>query len=366
MRDCDRGRRGAGSAPPEPSVCVDARISNGSDLIWQQGNPLVTHDGADQTAPRQAREPGTLAPDLHSLCLPEESSPERIQEIVCACDPGRDSSSAPGVQNDVTIWLDGVYDTYPYQLDPCPNGCTFAVDCVAGDETHTTVDLVLAIEMFNGFFDYVIGFGPDVFGTAKTDCLDLLKGEDGERDPSAIVSTTFDGGVGVQVEHFASRIVAHCGDRAIAFDPTVPGNNSVSVGEQKVSYATYAGYEEPLYDVGKSFLNLAFDVPHLEALGGTCRLDWSVTGVAPTKGVLDAAGPVADVLIQPFFTFSTPLTEDGQDACVAGDIMGSTSFALTYYSNAVRELAPLPARCYRKVGDMPVEATHAAGCDNPL
>ena len=77
--------------------------------------------------------PGGGAPDAGTVCSSRYGdAAANGLTYVGPCDASSDTGERAGVQNDVTLWVDGLYaggaDVGDWR-DPCPAGCTLEVDC---------------------------------------------------------------------------------------------------------------------------------------------------------------------------------------------------------------------------------------------
>jgi len=173
--DASRGPDGEGlavtvaglSLPEVDDVCVDLRVTNATGVVWQRGDTTRTKLGADQVGDGPAG-----AADTETICSSRYGdAAANGLTYVGPCDASSDTGERDGVQNDVTLWVDGLYaggaDVGDWQ-DPCPSGCTLEVDCAPNRDSLVRFDLAIMRDARQGFFDIAVSFS-DIFCSAKLD-----------------------------------------------------------------------------------------------------------------------------------------------------------------------------------------------------
>ncbi len=370
--------------PAIDEVCVDLRVTNGTGVVWAKGDPSKTRLGADQTG---ANGPAGEA-DTTTLCSGRYGNGAGGDlTYVGTCDAASDSSAAPGVQNDVTLWVDGLYgigadgaDVGGWQ-DPCPMGCTLSVDCVANVDTLAEFNLTVLRDARQGFFDVAVAF-EDIFCSAKLDTcypdgndsdlvddpIRLIHGGDTERDWTAVFGFACTagpdaGGTNLMLGTF--DVV--CGETVFSIDPTVaPGNASVSVGDDTLHYAVYRGNEALNCDgapCNKVYWNVALSLDDLVLAGGTCRLALHATATDPADPTAGFVGgvPTAAGASYPYVEVDATLTTDGVAGCQANRLNETGSAVRTVYAGTVGGLSAPEVMCVQFAGDA-TSFTGGVGC----
>ncbi len=195
--------------------CYDLAVYAGQDAtrqtVWTQGDPTRTALGQDQALPPSPTNPTPGPKDTKTICSTVYgNSGGGDITYIGTCDASNDSSDEPGVQNDVTLWFDGLYSVDGGKLkaeigewrDPCPNGCTLSVDCEENKDTLVRFDFTIMREAQQGFFDIAVNF-EDVFCSAKVDCeyadgrpIEALFDANGDRQQTAIAALACTAGPG--------------------------------------------------------------------------------------------------------------------------------------------------------------------------
>jgi len=322
-------------------VCYDVRVRSGAGVVWQRGNPLVTRLGADQTAAPGA--PSSGAGDTRAVCSSDFGDAGGGDlALVGPCDATSDSdSSKSGVQNEVTVWLDGVYahgvDLADWR-DPCPSGCSVSVDCAANRDARASFELVIMRTANQGFFDIAVSFD-DIFCSAKLDTcypdgddvgtdpdpIRLVFGADDQRDWTAVFGLACSAGADVSATRlgYAPVQVTCSGGDVFVVDPAAgPGNASVlssTNATHRLHFATYRDTEARDCGTGLGschvvYWNLALSVDDLAALGGSCTLTLAATASDAARPFV-AGVPSAPGLSYPYLHVAAALTTAGAGTC---------------------------------------------------
>ncbi|MFO0750368.1 MAG: hypothetical protein U1F43_32565 [Myxococcota bacterium] len=376
-------------------VCYDIEVRNADGTVWSLGDTTITKVGGVQ-----ATHTGSGGPvDATTVCSDQygDGAGGALTYIgTCDATSDSDGNALNGVQNAVTLWVDGIYadggaalrvgggaaDIGAWQ-DPCPNGCTVQADCSANADTRVDFDLTVMRAADQGFFDVAVNF-EDVFCSAKLDtCYDvasddrikLIFGGDGDRDWTAVVGLACTAGAGsdVATNLLYSRIDVTCNGGATRFnvDPKgAPGERSVVGTDGKVlHYAVYRGQEDlgcgAAGDCNKLYWNLALSVDDLAAAGGSCSLALSATANDGDTGFVNGV-PTATGLAYPYIDMAATLTQDGAGVCQK-NALGSAAVATGYHGNAMGGVEPVVVMCSEFDGSgTGTAATSDPSCDlNP-
>ncbi len=328
-------------------VCLDLAVSNGIETVWSAGDPEITSFGAKQSGPNLEVPDGDMAPDLDAVCASSATLEATIE-----CDRDHDVSDAPGVQNELTFWIDevnrdasGVEYGRTNWIDPCPDGCKIAFDC----EGDATVDIGLTNgDAGQGFYDD----GAIIDGawcSGKVDsCTDLLHNDAGDaRIDTAIVAFACSAPPGAELRMDTLEVI--CDEARF----TLPLGNGparkTQSGDATLTYATYIDSEPIVPDFPKSYVNHAIRVADLAALG-SCRLRFDATAVTDH----DVLGAPADATIYPIFNYDVALTKDGEATC--DTVRFNFRESPGVYRGNVIGMAPLPALCTKVVDGVPSSA----------
>ena len=194
-------------------VQVSAGLGEGRQVVWKKGTPEWTWLGHDQDLPPATGNPTAGDPDVDALCSDRYGyGPGGGLTYIGPCDAQADTSAAPGVQNDVTVWFDGLYTNDGESAaelgdwqDPCGEaGCTLSFDCVENRDTLVRFDFTVMRAAQQGFFDIAVNF-EDIFCSAKVDCsydadgaepIELLFDADGNRAQTAVAALACTAGPG--------------------------------------------------------------------------------------------------------------------------------------------------------------------------
>ena len=390
--DASRGPQGEGlavtvaglSLPEVDDVCVDLRVTNATGVVWQRGDTARTKLGADQVGDGPAG-----AADTETICSSRYGdAAANGLTYVGPCDASSDTGEREGVQNDVTLWVDGLYaggvDVGDWQ-DPCPNGCTLEVDCVPNRDSLVRFDLAIMREARQGFFDVAVSFS-DIFCSAKLDTcypdgddadelddpIRLLHGAGEDRDWTAVFGLGCTAGPDASgTELMLGPLAVVCGDTSFVLDPLVPpGIHEVVAGGETLHVAVYRGQEA--LDCGfapcrKVYWNLALSLDDLAATGETCTLDWLATARDPgdperpfVDGVSTSPG-----LAYPYISVDATLTAPGGPICQRHPLNRPGSDVRTIYAGQAVGLGAATAMCARFDG-VSAEAVPGEGCpDGP-
>ncbi|MFO0746093.1 MAG: hypothetical protein U1F43_10515 [Myxococcota bacterium] len=320
-------------------ACYDVRVSTGaggSEVVWSEGDPDWTQTGADQGAPAPGT-PGDGPADTTTICSSQYGNTDGGDiTYIGTCDASVDSDGddTNGVQNKVTVWVDGLYATGGAALgdwqDPCPGGCSIDVDCSENADSPADFSLAIMRSAHQGFFDVAVNFS-DVFCSAKLDTcyadgpdadllpdpITLLFGGDGTRDWTANYAMACTGGAGdgVATTLLYGPVEVACSgpDVTFALDPRADeGNAEVTVAGHTLHYGVYRGAEG--LDCGedgpcnKVYWNLAIDLADLESFA-SCSL--SLAATAHDGSGFDGGLPTADGLAYPYIQVDADLVSEG-------------------------------------------------------
>lgn len=369
-------------------ACYDVAVTSANEVVWARGTPTYTRLGHDQASPPDATAPviPTLQ-DATSVCSDRYGNGAGGGiALVGPCDASLLADTdpvAPGVQNLVTVWVDGLYtagvtaELGAWQ-DPCPSGCQLAFTCVESEDARVEFDFTILRQANQGFFDVAVNFD-DIFCSAKFDTcysndtatladdrpIELLFGGDLVRDHTGVFGFACTAGPGTNTVLAYGPITVTCtGGPVFTIDPTVdPGSNhtaSPGVGAL-LHYGVYRGEEAlacddaatPLVEsCAKRYWNLAFDLADLVALGD-CDLTLTATAY-------DAAGGFANGVptagsSYPYIEVDTALTSGGAIPCQE-NALNDGGGVTTVYRGTLGGLPPFAPMC---------AAFDAAGVTNP-
>lgn len=347
-------------------ACYDVLVANADGPVWRRGDPATTRREGDSEA----------------ICSDRFGSPDGDIAYVGSCDadPGADTDSErEGTQNEVTLWVDGLYDAGVTRdlgdwQDPCPDGCTLVATCAENADTPVVFDLTILRQANQGFVDIAVNFS-DVFCSAKLDTcytdgrhIELIHGGDSVRDWTAVFGLACSpGSDAVQSNILYGPVEVSCGDISFLVDPTQEGNSvAYGPGGVELNYAVYRG--EELLDCGggpgsckKIYWNLAFSLEDLAALGAgtSCKLTLEATANDDDD---DFSGglPSAEGLAYPYIVVDAPLTDDGAAWCQRNPLATSGPVRVEYRGDVGGLTAPIPM-CSEYDGAL--TTTGAPGCD---
>lgn len=339
-------------------ACYDIAVTTQTGTVWSQG----------------AVGQGLSEGDTRTICSNQYGSgPGGDVTYIGPCDASADADVAPkvGVQNAVTIWVDGLYenegtDAVPdYQpltdgwADPCgDDGCTLQFDCVENQDTRVEFNFTILRDANQGFFDIIVNF-EDVFCSAKVDCryrnesestsddpvIRLVHDFVGVRQPTAVFAVACTGGAaaGADVDKtrlYMSNVRIDCAGSAndISVPVNVPGRVYAEDPAGLVTQAQVFMGEENLTsdgsDADKIFWSVAIA---MTPTGGTdlapvfegtdCFLDAEVTAA---EGDVDVALGRANVTY-PFIAAHVALTGDnGALVCAQHPVNGGNGVSTEY------------------------------------
>jgi len=341
-------------------ACYDLRVDTATETVWRAGDPTLKASDGDT---------GALCSDLYGFA--------GGISYVGTCDASADADvdpATPGVQNTVTLWVDGLYrggygdalipiedDGVSAWQDPCgEHGCVMTFDCVENADTEVHFDLTVMRSAQQGFLDVVVSFD-DVFCSAKYDTcyadasgapadpIHLLFGASGGRQHTGVMALACAAAPGTSVgtELHLSAMVARCvnadGNELVFPIRPESGPGNVETGgtwgrtsdesppttespSETFRYATFFG-DESLSCEGascqKKYWNVAFNLGHLEDqdLRG-CRLRAAGTATRSDRLVFGPDGQLAEgVTAYPIITFGP--TDDGATDLPLTDAAGS-------------------------------------------
>ena len=130
-------------------------------MVWRRGDPAVTRLGADQAlanGPADVLVPANADGDAVCASQYGNAAGGDIAYVgTCDASSDADGDAGNGVQNVVTVWFDGLYNTGLSQdvggwQDPCPNGCALNIDCVENRDTLAAFDFTVLRENTEGLY----------------------------------------------------------------------------------------------------------------------------------------------------------------------------------------------------------------------
>ncbi len=262
--------------PGIDDACYDLRVAAATGTVWSEGNPAIKRSASPSDG-------GAICASSYG----NAAGGDITYVGSCSADPLDDTNPAvSGVQNVVTLWVDGLYtvasgvytDTGDWQ-NPCASGCPLEVTCAENADTPVDFNLTIMRRARQGFFDLAINF-EDVFCSAKVDCLESPQGlvfNNGERDDTVVIARACTAGVGAATRRLLSATEIYCVDAGgttqygplDAFNAGSDGNQGDPAGPLLFQNAIYSGYEQltdggtPAKNLGKIYVNQAIgvDVP---------------------------------------------------------------------------------------------------------
>jgi len=367
-------------------VAVTAGPTGSSETVWARGDVALTRLGHDQTAPPDPDLPAVTTPgsfDAETLCSDAYGAGGSVAYVgPCDASAGADTDpSRAGVQNTVTLWVDGLYDAgatseLGHWQDPCASGCVQQIDCDDNSDSPASFELSIMRAAQQGFFDIAVNFD-NIFCSAKLDTcygadpIRLLFGADGQRDWTAVFGFACTAGTGdADTTLYYGAMAVECGDTTYVIDPLGPnGNNSASAGGSTLHYGIYRGVEQLSCDdpsttevtesCNKAYWNLALSLDDLAATGETCTLAFSATATDGDTAFTD--GLPANSLSYPYIDVDATLTTSGSGAsCQENALDDGGAVATAYHGTNPGALAFAPM-CSFADGDG-TGATSGLGC----
>lgn len=364
-------------------ACYDLAVTTSTGTVWSRGDASRTALGAAQNG-------GTAgAPDAGAVCSDRYGSGGDITFIgTCDASLGADTVAGGVVQNEVTLWIDGLYDGSPSSSgtadlgdwrNPCPSsGCKLQIDCLENRDSLASFDLTLMRAATQGFFDVAVSFGdifcsakldscyPDRDGDEQDDPILLLFGDDQDRDWTAVLGFACSAGPdGAGTALAYGPIHVSCGAETFAIDPSGgPGNAEATStpGGLTLHYAVYRGAEALQCGAGschKLYWNLAFDLADLVALGA-CELSAIATAHDSaetwTGGLPDTGGAAI-----PYVSVDAQLTQQSGPFCQRRALDDASAVVSSVYRGGLGGLSQPVAMCHELVGAVVTPTT--ADCD---
>ncbi len=345
-------------------ACYDILVENQGPTykVVGDGNDVVVL--GDPTT--QAFESGEPA-DTAAICSDDYGNADGGGiTYIAPCDASLDADTGAddGVQNRVTLWVDGLYvnnldvsdDPAQAWQNPCPDGCDLDFDCEANADTLVEFNFTIMRNAQQGFFDVAVNF-EDVFCSAKVDCqyeggqyIRLVHDQAGDRTFTAVAAVACTGGdagatdTDDQRTHlYAADLSVSCQTGATSFEVDGEGNffgpgDARPAGIEQVmifrgleslnNNASGADADKMYWNVAVGFTendNSTLTVPDLA--GVNCQLDWSVTA---SKGPIDAAF-AKDNVTYPYIQASVPITNGvGGAACGQHPVNGGNGVSTVY------------------------------------
>ncbi|MFT7580029.1 MAG: hypothetical protein ACI9MR_001696 [Myxococcota bacterium] len=374
-------------------ACYDVAVTTATDTVWTQGDPSVTALGHDQDAPPDPNGTAIDPPDTATLCSDQYGNGGGgAITYIGPCDASADADTdtgADGVQNTVTLWVDGLYgDGGDVEIgewqDPCPSGCQVQIDCVENADSLAEFNLTVMRQANQGFFDIAVNF-EDIFCSAKVDCaypdgpnvgpIELLfNPTTGERAQTAVLGFACTGGPAATAEApndtvlLRDPIYVACGAQTTVIDPSQGVGNAYTAANPDPDltdavwqYAVYAGNEDLEcggLSCNKRYWNVAIG---FDPTVSDCTLTTRAT--AGTPGGLSPDSPFAspDATVYPLIDIDVRLTAlTGGLACSQHPLNTPGSGVATRYT-----AVDAPEQfCGRFEGDV-FACSDDAGCPEP-
>lgn len=201
---------GALAMPDIDAACYDLRVRGAAGVIGLRGDPALSAADGDTAA---------ICSDRYG------SGPAGDIAYVAPCDASAAADLDPalaGTQNEVTLWVDGLYlgpdpeaggalsPVAGAWQNPCgPSGCDALFTCRENADTAVSFDFTILRQGETGFFDIVVDFG-DIYCASKVDCrqanatpepgddpvLRLVSGADGDKLPTVVFAVACSAGLG--------------------------------------------------------------------------------------------------------------------------------------------------------------------------
>jgi hypothetical protein len=363
---------GALSLPGIGGACYDLQVSNGTDVVWSLGDPTLTALGADQTLDNGPDDDLDVDVDTETVCSGQFGNATGGDiTYIGPCDASTDSDGnlGNGVQNLVTLWVDGLYNAGSTAdigawRDPCgATGCQLQVACNENADSQVVFNLAIMRSANQGFFDIAVNF-EDIFCSAKFDTcystsperkIELLHGADSGRDWTGVFGFACTAGADSETRNIASsllfsRVLVTCGATVYELDPRALEGNAETADATPLHYGVYRGTEQ--LDCGdgscnKLYWNLALSIDDLIANHPTasCTLSLEATAddVTPNNtGVAFANGlPTGNGVSYPYIKVEAPLTNVGQGLCQVNALDQGSVVATAYRGNLGGYTAPV-------------------------
>jgi hypothetical protein len=346
-------------------VCYDLEVSGPGGVLWRRGDRETTFAGHDQSPPYDGT-PG--APDTDALCSTQFGNGSLGSiTFVGTCDASGDiDPDRPGTQNEIAIWVDGVYpgspppsdstvspERYGWQ-DPCPEGCRIEADCLENVDTPVEFNITLLRQLDRGFFVASTNAGNRIFCSASFSTCDgtapnlLLTGRDADPDPTVALAIDCQVEPGANApEFFFNAPVVTCTDA----DPTTTDSTfeiAMTCGAG-ISGSTSEGVQIE-YLIGNEGLpsgcgvapspacvsalgSLAINLSTLPP-GKECSL--SIEAAVAEQGIFVSGEPPPATSLFPYITLTTPLTgPNGEFLCTRHQLNSNESPLKTVYRGPI-------------------------------
>lgn len=294
----------------------------------------------------------------------------------CDASEGADTNATRnGVQNRVTLWVDGLYENTgdaenPVYADigtgtwqnPCVEGCSLDFDCQPNADTLVEFNFTILRDASQGFFDIIVNFD-DIFCSAKVDCqyaptqgqtvgqyIRLVHDQTGKRTFTVVAAVACTGGdfEGDEDEGrthlYASDLVVDCGTTNVqefAVDGEgnyyLPNDSRTAPVEQVMVFQGKESLQNGATnnDADKLYWNVAVGFKEAETSrqavplidgGASCSLRWMVTA---------SKGPIEDVfekqnVTYPYISANVPISDGGTVLCGQHPVNGGNGVATAY------------------------------------
>lgn len=337
-------------------ACYDVTVVGSEGVVVTRGDPAVAaSDGDDET----------LCSDRFGV----GPSGDILYVAPCDASAGADvDPDASGIQNEVTVWVDGLYliedaarvpiaDAW---VNPCDGqGCSATFDCVENADTEVVFDITIMRQSASGFFDILLEF-EDLFCAAKVDCrqlnetqettddplLRLITGADGTKLPTVVFAIACSAGPGDEnrTHLYMSDIAIDCDDQNLTIPVDEPNvvfdTDPAGIVEQAYVFQG----EDNLSAEDRLYWNVAIGLapvddsdplaPIFDSLN--CVLSASATvSAGPLDEALDTAGAF---VTYPYIHAAVPLTDDNGTLVCTQHPVNAGDEVVTEYS----ELGSLP------------------------
>lgn len=381
------------SLPGIGEACYDIQVNNGTDIVWSLGDPDYTKLGANQADNNGPGDTLVSANEDDTTVCSGQFGNTTGGDItyIGPCDASEDSDNNPGNgnQNEVLIWIDGLYNEagtadIGQWRDPCGTaGCALQVDCDPNADTLAEFNFAIMRDANQGFFDIAVNF-EDVFCSAKFDTcyettperrINLIHGSDSVRDWTGVFGFACTAGADsatadIVTHLLMSQVSVTCGTDTFVINPRLAeGKQDVTVAGKTLNYAIYRGQEDldcPTNDCNSLYWNLALSLDDLIAgyPAGSCTLTLEATAddaTSATTGVAFANGlPQGNGVSYPYVAVSANLTNNGVGVCQKNGL-NTNAVVQTVYKGNLGGLTTPVVMCSSFDGTT-ATATGGAGC----
>lgn len=338
-------------------ACYDFQVSTQTSTLWSRGDTTLTKDSGD----------------TDTVCSDDYGNNNLGSvRFVGACDAnsGADTDSVTdGVQNDVTLWFDGIYQKDSGGLytpvtgwdDPCgATGCTIHVDCVPNADTPAEFNFTLVRGSSQGFFDIAVRF-ESMFCSSKLDtCYDGTKhveqmfNADGSSAWTAVLGLSCTSPAGSDINLHYGQIAVTCADGTNEYtflvDPTADGSQAVTDNGKTLHYTVSTSPTTVDCDDDGTpatchglFWDIAYNLDDLDGLG-TCHLATSATATKGDGHFVNGLPTLTGTY--PYIDVSADLTTGAGPFCQKNPLNGDGSHVVTAYHGEFADM--VVAMCFSR------------------